>query len=234
MNDAPTPGTKSAAVVRRRRRERQLIVFGVTLIVLAALTIAALAIYGGRASGPFTAAIHTPAGQFEVDTDLVCPPPDATPLAADQVVVRVNNATDAQGLAGTTATALESRGFLVTGAQNWHSGYKDSVEILFGANGVHHAYTLAVQFENPELTLDTRDDITLDLILGDAYAENPGLRAALSPELDPELVLSAQADCLPASVIEAQLAPADLPENPLAEVSPSPEPSGEGDDEGDE
>ncbi|WP_061961163.1 LytR C-terminal domain-containing protein [Demequina flava] len=230
MTDAPTPGAKSASVTRRRRRERQLIVFGIALILLTALTIAALAIYRGDADGPFTAAIHTPAGEFEVDTELVCPPAGVTPLPAEEVVVRVNNATDAQGLAGTTATALESRGFLVTGTQNWPRTYTDTVEILFGENGVHQAYTLAVQFDGAELTLDTRDDITLDLILGDAYAESPGLREALSTELDPDLELAAQAECLPADLIEAQLAPAELPDNPLAEASPSPSPSAEDDE----
>ncbi|WP_062077064.1 LytR C-terminal domain-containing protein [Demequina globuliformis] len=229
MTDAQHPdATPRGSVTRRRRRERQLLVFGIAIIVLTALTIAALAIFRGDAQGPFNAAIHTPAGAFEADTTLVCPPAGATPLPAEEVVLRVSNATDVAGLAGTTATALESRGFLVTGTQNWNREFTGGVEILFGSAGVHQAYTLSVQFDDVELTLDNRDDITLDLILGDEYGEDPGLREALSPELDPDLQLSAQAECLPADLIQPQLAPGVLPENPLATASPSPEPSGDG------
>ncbi|MDE0572282.1 LytR C-terminal domain-containing protein [Demequina sp. B12] len=233
MTDAHQPhATTRGSVTRRRRRERQLVVFGVLIIVLTALTIASLAIYNGNASGPFKAAIHTPAGEFEADTTLVCPPSNTTPLPAEEVVVRVDNATDAQGLAGTTATALESRGFVVSGAQNWSRSYDGNVEILFGSQGVVHAYTLALQFDNVELTLDSRSDITLDLILGAEYVETPGLRSALAPELDPDVALAAGEACLPVDVVEPQLAPGDLPANPLATASP--EPSAEPSEGGDE
>ncbi|WP_161794214.1 LytR C-terminal domain-containing protein [Demequina sediminicola] len=225
MTDAPTPGkVKPASVTRRRRRERQLVVFGVVIIVLTALTIASLAIYRGSADGPFSVAIHTPAGVIKTESNLVCPPPDTKPVAADQVVVRVNNATETSGLAGTTATALDSRGFRVVGSQNWSRTYDGTVRILFGENGVAEAYTLALQFTAAELTLDQREDVTLDLILGEAYATSPGLRSESAPELDPELNLSASETCLPVDGVEARLAPGDLPANPLATISPEPSP----------
>ncbi|GMA35982.1 hypothetical protein GCM10025876_21860 [Demequina litorisediminis] len=91
------------SVTRRRRRERQIIVFGVIAIILAAIAVASAAVFRGDADGPFSAAFTTPAGEFESDVTLVCPPADAMPLEYDQVVVRVNNGTDTSGLASTAA-----------------------------------------------------------------------------------------------------------------------------------
>ena len=225
------------SVARRRRRERQIIVFGVLAIVLAAMAVAALAVVRGDAEGPFASSFTTPASEFQSDVTLVCPPDGALPLPYEEVVVRVNNGTEQSGLAGTTATSLEARGFLISGSTNWARGYDDYVQILFGEQGVQQAYTLATQFDAPEgstveLVLDNREDITVDLILGDVYVENQGLRDALSPELDMDLPLSAGAECLPANLVRARPAPNVLPENPLATAEPSAEPSAEPEGDG--
>lgn len=225
------------SVTRRRRRERQIIVFGVIAIILAAIAVASAAVFRGDADGPFSAAFTTPAGEFESDVTLVCPPADAMPLEYDQVVVRVNNGTDTSGLASTAANQLGSRGFLVTGSTNWARGYGDYVQILFGAEGVQQAYTLATQFDatseqKVDLVLDNREGTTVDLVLGTQYAENPKLRDALAPELDMDLVLTAQAECLPANLVNARPAPKTLPDNPLATASPEPSASPEGETDG--
>ncbi|WP_143340450.1 LytR C-terminal domain-containing protein [Demequina sp. NBRC 110057] len=221
------------SVTRRRRRERQIIVFGVLIIVIVAIGVAAAAVFRGDAEGPLSAGFTTPVGEFESDVTLVCPPDGAMPLSYDQVVVRVDNGTDISGLAGTTAGQLESRGFTVVGTTNWSRSYDDYVQILFGADGVQQAYTLATQFEAStdaavELVLDNRDGITLDLVLGTQFSEAPNLRDALAPELDMELPLTAGAECLPVNLVEPRPAPNVLPENPLAEASPSPSAEGEG------
>ena len=186
-----------------------------------------MAVYRGDVEGPFSEAFHTPVGEFESDIELACPPSNATPLEYSQVVVRVNNGTDVSGLAGNTASTLEGRGFVVTGAVNWSRDYSGTVRILYGEQGLQHAYTLATHFTDADLVLDTRDDITLDLILGDRFGESPQLRELLSPELDMELPLSPSGECLPVTLIDAQPAPRTLPENPLAEAEPSASPSPE-------
>ncbi|WP_084128167.1 LytR C-terminal domain-containing protein [Demequina sp. NBRC 110055] len=227
------------SVARRRRRERQIIVFGVLAIVLAAMAVAAAAVVRGDAEGPFASSFTTPASDFQSDISLVCPPNGAMPVAYDQVVLRVDNGTELSGLAGNTATLLEARGFLVTGATNWARPYGDYVQIQFGANGIAQAYTLATQFEAPagstvNMVLDDRDDVTVDLVLGTGYSENEGLRDALSPELDMDLPLTAGAECLPANLLadSARPAPNVLPDNPLATAEPTAEPSAEPEGDG--
>ncbi|MFW7414711.1 LytR C-terminal domain-containing protein [Demequina sp. SO4-18] len=226
MNPAQTgrdPARRKA--VRRHRRERQFVVFGIALIALATAAFAAAAIYRGDVEGPFDRAFTTPVGDFESDVTLACPPSGATPLPYEEVVVRVNNATGLSGLAGTTADTLEGRGFLVVDATNWSRDYSGNVRILYGAPGLRHAYTLATHFDEVDLVLDTRTDVTVDLVLGERFGDAPQLRELLSPEVDPEVALSSRGECLPVNVINAQPAPRTLPENPLAEASPSPSPS---------
>ncbi|MFV0633932.1 LytR C-terminal domain-containing protein [Demequina sp.] len=227
MNQAQTGAdAKRRKNVRRHRRERQIAVFGVMLIALAALFFAAFAVYQGRAEGPFSAAFNTPAAELE-EIDLVCPASGSLPLDPGQVVVRVNNATDTSGLAGSVSSTLDGRGFVTVGTANWNRDYEDYVQIRFGADGVQQAYTLARQFNEAELVLDSREGITVDLILGDEFAEAPQLREPLAPELDPDVVLTADGECRSASLVDAEPAPRILPENPLAEASPTPSPEPE-------
>ncbi|WP_084039181.1 LytR C-terminal domain-containing protein [Demequina sp. NBRC 110053] len=232
MSQSPTgPDPKRRKAVRRHRRERQIVVFGVIIIAVAAIGFMASAIYSGDVEGPFASDFSSPAPELG-EIDLVCPPPESKPLEPSQVVVRVNNSTDAPGLASTTRDTLAGRGFVVVGATNWSREYDGNVEIYFGAEGVQHAYTLARQFTDAELVLDSRPDITVDLVLGVQFSESPQLREPLAPELSPDLNLTAGGECRPANLVVAVPAPRTLPENPLASASPSPspEPEAEGDE----
>ena len=206
--------------------------FGIIIIAIAALTFAASAVYSGDVDGPFDAQFNTPASGLDDTITLVCPPVEEKPLSSGEVVVRVNNGTEIPGLAGTTQSTLDGRGFVTVGAANWPSQYHGTALIYFGENGVRQAYTLARQFQDAELVLDSRDDITLDLVVGAAFADNPALREPLAPELNPDLELAADGECRPANFVVAQPAPRTLPENPLASASPTPSPSPE--DETDE
>lgn len=234
---------KRRKAVRRHRRERQTVVFGIALIGLAAVGFAAAVVYQGEAEGPFAAEFHTPVGEFESDVSLACPAPGSNPLPYEEVVVRVSNGTQVSGLAGSVGETLEGRGFEVVDTMNWSRAYGDHIQILYGREGLQHAYTLATHFDQVDLVLDSREDITLDLVLGEQFAVDPALREMLSPELDSELPLAARGECLPAHLIQAQLAPRTLPDNPFAEPEPEASPDaeaeegdgeGEGEGEGDE
>lgn len=224
---------KRRRVVRRRRRERQTVVFGIAIIALAAVGFAAAMVYQGEAEGPFAAEFFTPAGEFESDVTLACPAADSTPLPYEEVVVRVSNGTQTSGLAGSVADTLSGRNFEVVGTMNWTRGYGDYVQILYGREGLQHAYTLATHFDRAHLVLDSRDDITLDLVLGEQFAADPSLREMLSPELDADLELAPSGECLPVHLITAQPAPRTLPENPFAEADPDPSASPSPDAESD-
>jgi hypothetical protein len=208
------------AVVRRHRRERQVFVFGLLFVGIAAVAAIAMGVYRGDIQGPFAASFVTPAPTFSATTSIVCPPGGSLPLPADQVAVRVLNGTRTQGLAAQTTADLKGRGFVTLGAANWTRSYDGTARIMFGRAGVQKAYTLALQFPTAELVLDTRDNATVDVVLGAKFTE---LRPLLSPELNPNTPLAANAPCLPASLVDAEPAPHIYPKDPLAPVTtPSP------------
>lgn len=229
MTQPPADSTATKrARVRRHRRERQILVFGLILVGLALAGIFFASVYRGDVEGPFSEAFVTPPSEFETEVNLACPPSGALPMPADEVAVRVMNATDVAGLAGTTAKDLRGRGFEVTGASNWSRDYKGAVRIAYGDKGLVQAYTIATYFTDFELILDRRDSVVVDLVLGDGYKAET-LRPQDSPELNPETPLPRPQQCVPIELVVAEPAPRTIPDDPFASpeptVSPSVEPS---------
>ena len=168
--------TPDAARQRRRRhtRERQAVVFGVLLGGLAVAAFGAAAVYTGNVSLPFLARDFSspePTGLAAVNSP--CPPEGATPVPYGQVAVNVLNGTNRVGLAGDTAAALASRGFTIgqqlNASQMGYSTYAGTALIQFGTQGVAAAYTVAAQFDTPQLVLDTRADASVDVVVGSTY-----------------------------------------------------------------
>jgi hypothetical protein len=224
------PQRSRRTAVRRHRRERQVLVFGVLVLVIAAVSFVFYGVYRGTVPGPFDRAFVTPEAAYTTDVTLVCPPSGSFPLAPSEVAVRVLNATDEPGLAGRTMNDLEGRGFVALGSTNFAREYTATARILFGETGVQKAYTVALQFPEAELVLDARTNATVDVILGDAFV---ALREQTAPELNAEAPLSANGPCLPISQVDPEPAPRIYPEDPLAspEPSPSSEPTTEPDGE---
>jgi len=197
------------------------LVFGILLIALAAISFIAMGIYKGTIEGPFNAAFVTPQSEFTSDITLPCPP-DSLPMQPDEVAVRVLNGTDIQGLAGNTLTDLVGRGFVGLGATNWSRDYAGTARIMFSEEGLHKAYTVALHFPEAELVLDDRKNATVDVVLGKAFTN---LVSPLDPRLDPDNPLAAEGACLPVSQIEPEPAPRIYPVDPLASPTPEPTPS---------
>jgi hypothetical protein len=218
-------------LLRRRRRERQFIVFGALIFALGAVAYMAYSIYTGKIEGPFAAPFVTNAGNFSSDITLPCPPTNETPAPASEVLVRVRNSTERTGLAATTLSDLIGRGFLDGGADNFRAyEYEGTVQVIFGIDGVREGYTVARNFEDPELILDSREGAGVDVIMGTKFDK---LVPIYSPDLDPELVLTATGECLPAALITPVLAPRNYPKpSPAPTVEPSNEPSSVSGDDG--
>ncbi|GIG35835.1 LytR C-terminal domain-containing protein [Cellulomonas pakistanensis] len=168
--------TPDAARKRRRRhtRERQAVVFGVLLGGLAVAATGAAAVYSGGWSPPFLSRdFSSPEPTGLAAEDSPCPPEGATPVPYGQVTVNVLNGTNRIGLAGDTASALTSRGFVVgqqlNAGQMGYTTYTGTALIQFGTQGVAQAYTVAAQFDTPQLVLDTRADATVDVVVGSTY-----------------------------------------------------------------
>lgn len=168
--------TPDAARQRRRRhtRERQAVVFGVLLGGLAVAAFGAAAVYTGSLSLPFLSRdFSSPEPTGLAAEDSPCPPEGATPVPYGQVTVNVLNGTSRIGLAGDTASALSSRGFVVgqqvNASELGYSRYNGTALIQFGTQGVAAAYTVAAQFDTPQLVLDSREDASVDVVVGSGY-----------------------------------------------------------------
>lgn len=169
--------TPDAARQRRRRhtRERQAVVFGVLIGGLAVAAFGAAAVYTGGWTPPFLARdFSSPEPTGLAAANSPCPPEGATPVPYGQVSVNVLNSTSRVGLAGDTASALTSRGFVVATQGNaremGYSSYAGSALIQFGSQGVAQAYTVAAQFDTPQLVLDDREDASVDVVVGSSYS----------------------------------------------------------------
>lgn len=219
---------KKRASVRRHRRERQILVFGLILVGMGLAGVFFASVYRGDVEGPFSEAFVTPASAFETEVNDACPPSGALPLPATEIALRVMNSTDTAGLAGTAATDLRGRGFVVTDASNWNRSFDGAVRIYYGELGLVQAYTLATYFTESEIILDTRDSPVLDLILGDDYSADT-LLPQDAPELNPETPLPRPQQCVPVELVVPEPAPRTIPDDPFASaepsVTPSPEPS---------
>lgn len=217
-------------VVRRRRHERQFLVFGVLVGVLIALAAIALAVYQGRIEPPIQRAITSPSADVESTITLPCAPVDLgngedLPMAPSQVAVRVQNGSDVSGLAGTTMNLLVDRGYVSVGASNWYRTYDKAVRIQFGVDGLRQAYSVAANFPEVELVLDTREGALVDIILGPGF-DPKDIRPQYAPELDPTAVLTAPGQCVPVDLVDPEPAPNIIPADPLAPTaSPVPSPT---------
>jgi hypothetical protein len=94
-------------------------------------------------------------------------------LAPSSVTLRVYNATDKKGLAGTVAKALQARGFKVTEIANDRSGRKVTGvgEIRHGPRGDDAAAFVTAFLPGATDYQDTRASATVDVVLGPEFKQ---------------------------------------------------------------
>jgi len=220
VSEAGSPQGSRRKAVRRHRRERQVLVFGILTIAMVAIGFISMGIYKGTITGPFNVGFVTPSADFTSTINVACPPSGSKPLEPSAVAVRVLNSTDKPGLASNTLDDLVGRGFVSLGSGNWTRPYDGTARIMFGVTGIQKAYTLALQFPDAELVLDTRENATVDVVLGAKFSV---LVSQLDPQLNPDTPLTANVPCLPVDQVEAEPAPHIYPKDPLApKTTPTP------------
>jgi len=175
--------------------ERQAVVFGVLLAGLAVSGLGAAALYTDSLSLPFLdrefSAVPTVATE---SIRTYCPPEGALPVPADQVTVDVYNGAGIAGLAGQTASTLTERGFVVGVTENAPTDIAGEGRIIYGTSGIAAAYTLHAYVPNAVLQLDSRQDGTVDLVVGTDFA---GLVPQEQVVLDPSAPLVGPEGCTP-------------------------------------
>lgn len=198
------------ALRRRRRRERQAVVFGSLIAGLAVAGLGAAATYTGALDLPFLEReFASPAPEAGTVT---APPPclaeGTLPVPYTDVQVTVLNGAGIAGLAGQVQGELSSRGFTVLAAGNFPTSLPGTSQIMFGAQGVAAAYTLAAHVPEPVLVLDLREDATVDLVLGETF----GVPVPLdSVPLDPETPIASVEGCVPLEEALTTAVPAPVP-----------------------
>ncbi|WP_024286562.1 LytR C-terminal domain-containing protein [Cellulomonas sp. KRMCY2] len=204
---------------RRHKHERQAVIFGSIAAALAVASLGAVAVYSGTLSVPMLDREFTTPDVEDVAAmpDPPCPPEGTLPVAYNVIQVNVLNGSGREGLAGTTSTALTTRGFAVLSTGNYPASISSPVQIGFGEAGLAAAYTLAAQFDTPQLLLDTRVDATVDLVLGEDFTD------LLDPTLitiDPVAPLVGVPGCV---ALETALADAVPGPTPTPTVNPDEE-----------
>lgn len=200
--------------------------FGVLLGGLAVAAFGAAAVYTGNLSLPLLSRdFSSPEPTGLAAEDSPCPPEGATPVPYGQVTVNVLNGTNRIGLAGDTAAALSSRGFVIgqqlNAAELGYTGYSGSALIQFGAQGVAAAYTVAAQFDTPQLVLDTRADASVDVVVGSSYS---ALVAAADVVLQADQPFAVPEGCIALDQVTAVAQPTPPP----ATEAPAEEAAAEG------
>lgn len=160
---------------RRARLVRQRIAFAVVVVAVLAVGGGAYLVWSDRWDPPGAARPSAAASP-------TCTPAVAPPLLAPKdVTVDVLNGTTRRGLAGTVATELRARGFVVAGVANapQPAGPVTAV-VTYPAASVQQAVTVAARF--PEARLVQDDAATgVSVSLGDGYQQVLAEDALVAP-----------------------------------------------------
>lgn len=159
MGYVRTAGMSTAA---RRRRRRTALVLTALIGIVAAVGFYAAAYYMGWIGESDTGA----ADQSSITTS-------APTLAPADVTVNVYNASGAPGIAGRTAQALSSRGFIIDAVDDAPPGTEvpEFAEIRHGDTTLEDAQLLQTLVPDATLVADTRQIDEVDLYLGTDFVE---------------------------------------------------------------
>src|SRR5690606_6795790 len=75
--------------------------------------------------------------------------------------------------AGRTAGGLAQYGIVISQEANYGGSFEGVANIVSGARGLQAAYTVAQLIPGSTVTLDGREDATIDVVLGGAFSEIP-------------------------------------------------------------
>lgn len=154
---------------RERTKQRQTVIFGTIIGIMAVSLILATLTWTGVLPFPFDREFSSAESQYVVP----CPPEHATPAAPNSITAMVYNNTSRAGLAGTVGSALAAQGVAISDTANWAGeDLTDPVHIFTSQDGVTAAYTLRAFFPDAAIHVDPNlDSQVVEVVLGVAYNE---------------------------------------------------------------
>ncbi|QOR47538.1 LytR C-terminal domain-containing protein [Trueperella pecoris] len=176
--------SNARAEYRKRTQQRQTVIFGSIIAVMAVLLVFGTLVWYGILPFPDKKFSQPPTAET-----VVCPTADAAPTDPSTITVNVYNATNRSGLAGNVAASLATAGVVISGTANWAGDeLEEPVRIYAGPAGVTNAYTLRAYF--PGATVHADPNMTsqvVEVVVGTAYSEmvtaptKEDFTAAMSP-----------------------------------------------------
>lgn len=214
---------KQARNTRRRRiQERQAVIFGLLILLLAGFGLAGLGVYTGAIAFPFNRDFSFEEKPVDIQVATPCLPADTLPVTASKIKVSVLNASDRSGLAAVVAGSLEDRGFTIAKTGNAEQD-RASVAVRFGVDGVANGYTVAAHFPNASLILDEdREDKSVDIELGQFFTD---LVATDDLLLEAETPMLTREGCTPLWELSDKVEPPAEPEPQEGDPAPDPKES---------
>ncbi|VEI13123.1 LytR C-terminal domain-containing protein [Trueperella bialowiezensis] len=169
--------SNARAEYRKRTQQRQTVIFGSIIAVMAILLVLGVVVWTGLLPFPFNREFSQPPNSDAV----VCPAEGAAPQEPASITVTVYNATSQTGLAASVAGSLAATGVVVNDTANWSgTDQSDPVRLYTSADGVSAAYTLRAYF--PSATVHIDPNVTsqvVEVVLGAGYSD---MVAAPTPE----------------------------------------------------
>lgn len=170
-------GDRNARPYRKRRPLPALIVIGVLCLGAVFVWVNAImsradineAIKCDPPATPAAGVTFTSLGHDALD--------DRTPIPPDKVAVKVLNASKIRGQGGITTESLRALGFTQIGTPEDDPAYPGEAkanchgQIRFGENGAAAARTVSLLAPCTELIKDTRQDATVDLMIGTNFGD---------------------------------------------------------------
>lgn len=197
MTTDPAEAARRRAARRRHLQQRQTLIFGILVTAMVAVALVAAAMWGNVIPSPFARPFSSPAPTDAASQSAPCPPPDSLPAPFGEITVNVLNATDQSGLAASTASGLAQYGVVISQEGNYGGTLEGVATVVSGPRGLQAAYTVAELMAGATVTLDGRDDATIDVVLGGAFSEVPLPEAST---LDPEQPLTPPPGCTPVEI----------------------------------
>lgn len=161
--------SNARAEYRKRTQQRQTVIFGSMIAVMAILLVLGTLVWTGLLPFPFNRGFSQPPDSAAVP----CPTEALAPQDPSTITVTVFNATNQTGLAGTVGSALAQSGVVVSETANWRGEDQfEAVRMYTTPSGVDAAYTLRAYFPTATVHLDPNlTSEIVEVVLGRDYTD---------------------------------------------------------------